>query len=120
LSPFPSAYFTDGPRAIAGLSLEITGATGVVGGTPLAGDYAAYEIMGDGLVVVFGDRSDHDAFIQTDGSDVNSQLFLNLLDLAPGYEGMDSPVPLFNKWSAILMILLLAGAAIYTGRRRAA
>jgi hypothetical protein len=119
LNPLPSEYFTDGPRAIAGLNLDVTPGTEVNGGTPLAGEYAAYEMLGSGLVVAFGDRSDYDGANPTDGSSVNSRLILNLLDLAQDGGGFYKPVPLFNGWSAFVLILLLAGAGIYNRRRQA-
>jgi len=115
--PLPSVYFTEGPRNIAGQSVLLTPGRKVQGGSPLAGDYGAYETVGSGLVVVFGDRVDWDDPNPTSGDSVNSKLFLNILDNTEAGAIEVTPVPVMGTWSTLLMILMLAGLGVYTVHR---
>lgn len=108
-APLASTSFTTSPRNIAGQSLILTPGQQVNGGSALAGDSTAYEQLGAGLIVVFGDRSDFDGANPSDGSSVNSQLILNLLDnaSAPGGGGDGIPVPTLSPWGLAVFVLVL-------------
>lgn len=121
-APLASAFFTTSPRDIAGQSLNLTPGTQAVSGNPLSGSIAAYEELGSGLVVVFGDVFDFNSLIGTDDSSVNAQLVLNIADNAQGAApppapSAAAPIPVDSPLALALLISLLLGIGMLGARR---
>ena len=93
VAAFPGGNFatTGGPFNLVGLLLGVTPGNEVLGGTPLAGDYIAYEALGGGHVFAFGDRSDHNFF---GAGSTNHNFFLNIADFADGPAAVPEPATL--------------------------
>lgn len=110
LAPFPAGPFTNGPpHNIVGQSLATSPGNDITGGTALAGSYAAFQQIGAGYVVGFGDRFDHNTF-NPNASTPNGQLFLNIA-------AVGTTVPAMPTAGLIALGLLLALVALAMGRR---
>jgi hypothetical protein len=122
-APIASTFFTTAPRDIAGQSISSTPASTVSGGSPLVGTLSAFEVIGSGLVVVIGERFDFDGANPTDGSSVNSQLFLNIADNAEGAappiepDPPALPVPVNSAWGLAILFALLLMLGMVSARR---
>jgi hypothetical protein len=99
VAPFPSGVCaTDGPPFnIVGQTLATTGGNSVLSGIAIAGDFIHYQSFNDGMLFVFGDRSDHNTFAPSN-TNTNGQLFLNLAKCIRGsdqwpmvYEDLSDP-----------------------------
>lgn len=101
-SSLPDGFFTTGPNKISGGSLNVTSGNGTAGGKLVDSNYVRYERVGNGIVVVFGDRIDHNDVI----SATNTNLLLNVVAAAA-----DPPfiVPTLSGVMLLLLGLALAG-----------
>jgi hypothetical protein len=104
-SALPDGQFTRSPWAIVGSTLSVSPGNGSSGGIPVDTNYVRYERIGNGYVVVFGDRIDHDDVI----SDTNTKLLLNLVSFA-----IVRPVqiPAVSETGLVLIFLLLASLGV--------
>lgn len=98
-SALPDGLFTISPSKISGSTLNVTSGNGTAGGKLVDSNYVRYERVGNGFVIAFGDRIDHNDVI----SATNTSLLLNIVALAI------SP-PLLVPTLSGGMLLLLAGA----------
>jgi hypothetical protein len=116
-SALPDGVFTLGPVKISGSTLNVTSGTGTTGGIAIDNNYARYEAIGNGYVVVFGDRIDHNDVI----SATNTSLLLNVVSIAVA-PGPAAPIPALSPALIALISLLLAALAAthLVGARRAA
>ncbi|MEP6702123.1 MAG: hypothetical protein ABJB04_03970 [Betaproteobacteria bacterium] len=104
--------FTQQPSKIAGNTLSITSGNGTTGGTLIDNNYVRYEVIGNGYVVVFGDRIDHNDVI----SATNTTLLLNLVSEA---SGPPTSIPALAPALLVLVSLLLGSfAASKLARKR--
>jgi hypothetical protein len=87
----PDGVFTLGPVKISGSTLNVTSGTGTSGGIAIDNNYARYEQLGNGYVVVFGDRIDHNDVI----SATNTSLLLNVEHSHSA--GPATPVPALSR-----------------------
>jgi hypothetical protein len=110
-SSLPDGFFTTGPNRISGGSLNVTSGNGTAGGKLVDSNYVRYERVGNGIVVVFGDRIDHNDVI----SATNTSLLLNVVAAAA-----DPPfvVPTLSGVTLLLLGLALAAVASRDARRR--
>lgn len=111
-SALQDSKFTDGPIRIVGSSLSVTSGNGTTGGTLVDNNYVRYDVIGAGLVFVFGDRIDHNDVI----SATNSNLLLNIVAIAIGPA---LQIPTLSAAALMLMSLLLIIVAFVALRRGA-
>jgi len=111
-SALPDGFFTTGPNKISGGSLNVTSGNGTAGGKLVDSNYVRYERVGSGMVVVFGDRIDHNDVI----SPTNTSLLLNVVAIAA-----DPPfiVPALSGAMLLVLGVALAAVAARYGRLRA-
>jgi hypothetical protein len=110
-SALPDGTFTTGPAKISGSTLNVTSGNGTTGGIAIDNNYARYEKIGNGYVVVFGDRIDHNDVI----SPTNVSLLLNLVAVAAV-----PPIPVPALSPAMIAALALFLALLALGRARRA
>jgi hypothetical protein len=114
VAPFPTSPFTTTPNNLVGLSLVTSPGDEVTGGTQIAGSFISYQAHGAGYVIVFGDRSDHNAFIST-AADINAQLFLNILG---GSGPPPEAIPTMGHLGLLILFAFLALAGFLVLRTR--
>jgi hypothetical protein len=98
--------FTLSPWKISGSTLSVSPGNGTTGGTLIDNSYVRFEQLGNGYVVAFGDRIDHNDVI----SDTNTKLLLNLASFAVV---RTAEIPAVSVEGLFLIWLLIAGLGIF-------
>jgi hypothetical protein len=96
---------------MTGNTLTVSAGNGIVAGSMIDNNYVRYEQIGNGYVVVFGDRIDHDDVI----SDTNTKLMLNLVSFAIV---RTVQIPAASATGLVLTSLVLVGLGILQFARR--
>ncbi|MDD2943991.1 MAG: PEP-CTERM sorting domain-containing protein, partial [bacterium] len=109
-------FASEGLYDLVGQTLITTPGTGVTGGTVLAQNYLDYASLGLGWVFGFGDRLDHNFFINPIGHNVNGDLFLNIANGPVGNPNNSVPEPT-TIW---LLSLGLLAWLMFAPKKRAA
>jgi hypothetical protein len=109
--PMAGGQFTQTPWKISGNTLTVSAGNGIAAGSMIDNNYVRYEQIGNGYVVVFGDRIDHDDVI----SDTNTKLMLNLVSFAIV---RTVQIPAASATGLVLTSLVLVGLGILQFARR--